>query len=347
MIATAEQEVAALQTRFLPDVKTRIRAAVPSSDSGFFKLLRYHLGWEDLQGNPANEDSGKALRPVLCLMACDLAGGDWRSALPAAAALELVHNFSLIHDDIQDGDTTRRGRPTLWSARGMPAAVAAGNAMRVIADQTLTTLTESGLPAEAAVSAAMELTQRYLEMIEGQYMDMSFEQAERVLVDEYMDMIGRKTGALIESAMYLGALVASGDPARARAFGDCGRKLGLAFQVRDDYLGVWGNPNATGKAVGADIRRKKKALPMVYMLEHATEEDLQWVTPALAEQEVSGENVDRMLALLDRLEARLYVQRVAESQAEDALGAVTTLGLPEAAYAKLEAMAGFFVTRQK
>ena len=347
MIATAEQEVAALQSRFLPDVKSCIRMAVPTSDSGFFKLLRYHLGWEDAKGNPADDDSGKALRPVLCLMACDLAGGDWHSALPAAAALELVHNFSLIHDDIQDGDTTRRGRPTLWSVRGKPAAVSAGNAMRVVADRMLGTLAQGGLPASTAVTASVELTQRYLEMIEGQYLDMSFEQAERVTVDQYLDMIGRKTGALIESAMFLGALVASDEEARARAFGACGRKLGLAFQVRDDYLGVWGDPSETGKAVGADIRRKKKALPMVYMLERAQPEELRWIAPALAEEEVDEGNVARMLALLDRLDGRRYVQSVAEAQANEALTAVRTLGLPTEARSKLEAMAAFFVTRQR
>ncbi|MEX2598559.1 MAG: polyprenyl synthetase family protein [Dehalococcoidia bacterium] len=347
MIATAEQEVSSLQARFLPEVRECLRSVVPDSDSGFFGLLRFHLGWEDAAGNPANEDSGKSLRPVLCLAACDMAGGDWQAAMPAAAALELVHNFSLIHDDIQDGDTTRRGRATLWTVRGIPAAVAAGNAMRVVADQTLAALADTGMRPSLAVLASVELTHRYLEMIEGQYMDMSFEQAEHVTVDEYLDMIGRKTGALIESALFLGALAGSGDPDAARSFGRCGRKLGLAFQVRDDYLGVWGNPKATGKAVGADIRRKKKALPVLYMLEQATPADMQWITPALSEPEVSEANVERVLDLLDRLDARKYVQSVAEAQAEEALAAVSELSLPPGAEQKLNAMAKFFVTRQK
>ncbi len=347
MIATAEQEVAALQARYLPAVKASIRDAVPDSDSGFFKLLRYHLGWEDADGRPADEDSGKALRPLLCLMACELAGGDWRTALPAAAALELVHNFSLIHDDIQDGDTTRRGRATLWSVRGIPEAVAAGNAMRSVADRVFSGLAVGPTPPHVAAFASMRLTQGYLEMIEGQYLDISFEQAERVSVDDYLDMISRKTGALIESAMFLGALIATGNERAATAFGACGRKLGLAFQIRDDYLGVWGDPQSTGKAVGADIRRKKKALPMVYMLQHAAADNRAWVNAAMAVTEVAVADVERMLALLEKLDARQYVQQVAESHAADAVTTLEQLGLAQEACQKLRSVAEFFVTRQK
>jgi len=345
--ATAEQEVSALAQRYLTDVKARLRASVPDSPSGYFDILRYHLGWQDRDGGPVDEDSGKGLRPILCLASCELAGGDWHRALPAAAALELVHNFSLLHDDIQDEDTTRRGRATAWTVFGTHQAIAAGNGMRVVADQTLLALADAGLSPETITAASVELTQRYLEMIEGQYLDMSFERADNVTSDEYLDMVARKTGALIEAAMYLGALVATNDNAAAQAFGACGRQLGLAFQVRDDLLGIWGDPNATGKPVGSDIRRKKKSMPVVFLFQSASAEDRRWLDGAYAADEVGGEEVERVLEMLDRLDARAYVQQTAERQASDAVSAIDGLGLPSNARRTLEAMAQYFVTRNK
>ena len=346
MTATPEQQVAALQEQYLPDVHAWLRDALADSASGINQLLRYHMGWEDAEGVPTPSDGGKALRPVLCLTACELAGGDWRRALPAAAALELVHNFSLVHDDIQDGDVLRRGRETLWSVWGVPAALSGGNAMRVIADRTLAKLETSGLPPAAVMRASAELNRRYLEMIEGQYLDMSFEQRPQVTVAEYLDMIGRKTGALFESAMFLGALMATDDVGRAHAFGACGRHMGIAFQVRDDYLGVWGDPGKTLKPL-TDIQRKKKSLPMVYMLEAATREDRAWLARAYAGDEVSNENLERILLLLDRLGARSYVTRTAKACASEARSLAGSLGLPAGGRRTLEAIATYCVQRDR
>ncbi len=344
MTATPEQQVAALQAQYLPDLQAWLRDALAGSASGIDHLLRYHMGWEDAEGVPTPSDGGKALRPVLCLTACELAGGDWHRALPAAAALELVHSFSLVHDDIQDGDVLRRGRETLWSVWGVPAALSGGNAMRVIADRTLAKLEGSGLPPAAVMRASAELNHRYLEMIEGQYLDMSFEQRPRITVTEYLDMIGRKTGALFESAMFLGALVANADPDQARAFGACGRRIGIAFQVRDDYLGVWGNPAETLKPL-TDIQRKKKSLPMVYMLEAATREDRAWLAGAYAGDEVSSEDLERILLLLDRLGAQEYVTRTAEACASEARSLAGSLGLPKKGQRTLEAITAYCIQR--
>lgn len=347
MLATAEQEVAALQKRYLSSAKGSIRQAVDSQATALTDILRYHLGWQDRNGNPSDEDAGKGLRPVLCLTACELAGGDWHRALPAAAALELIHNFSLVHDDVQDGDETRRGRATVWSIWGIPTAISAGNAMRVVADHALLGLRGTGVSAEVACSAAAELTVRYLEMIEGQYLDMDFEHRGGVSVDEYLDMVGRKTGALIESAMYMGALIATGERTAAERFGRCGRLLGLAFQARDDFLGVWGDPAATGKAVGADIRRKKKSLPVLHLFDTVSDADAAWLRRAYQPEEVAGDDVERVMALMDSAGTPAYVQEVAEAKAAEGVLAVRPLGLAAEATRKLEAMAEFFVTRIK
>ena len=344
--ATAEQEVAALQARFLPDVQFWLRDAIPSSEQGLSRLLRYHLGWEDADGIAGPSGGGKALRPVLCLTACELTGGDWHRALPAAAALELVHNFSLIHDDILDGDVLRRGRETVWKVWGVPAALAAGNTMRVIADRTLARLEDVGVPGACAAKASAELTRGYLEMLEGQHLDVALELRSDVTVAEYLDMICRKTGALFATAMFFGALVATDDAETARAFGACGRLMGMAFQVRDDYLGVWGDPHAMLKPA-ADIKRKKKSLPIVYMLEHASDDDRAWLDEAYADDQISGPNVERIRELLEQLNARQYVQRTARATASDAIASGTGLCLTHEQHRVLQEIALYFVTREK
>ena len=343
MEPNAEQRITELAKRFLPDVERHLREAVEAGGE-LAPMLRYHMGWETLEGTPTR-GGGKALRPILCLAACEMSGGDWRNALPAAAALELIHNFSLVHDDIQDGDETRRGTPTLWHIWGVPTALTAGNTMRVIADRTAEALSAGGAPPDVAQGAAAELTRRYLEMIEGQYLDLSFETAEHVTVADYLDMIGRKTGALLESAMHMGALVATGDSATAQGFGECGMRLGVAFQVRDDYLGVWGNPAFTGKAVGADIRRKKKSLPAVYLFDNAPDEERPWLEETYRAEEIEGERLDGVMAMLERLGGDAYVQRIAEEQARQAIAAVDALAIAEESKQLLRAVAEFFATR--
>ena len=345
MTDDSERQVGELAARYMPETRARIEAAVART-GGLAPLLRYHLGWRTADGASAN-GGGKALRPVLCLAACEMAGGDWRDALPAAASLELVHNFSLAHDDIQDGDETRRGRATLWRLHGVPTALTAGNAMLAAADRAMLDPPERGPKASAALAAAAELTAKRLEMIEGQYMDMAFEADERVSVAAYLDMIGRKTGALIESAMRMGALAAGADRETAIAFGRCGRRLGVAFQVRDDYLGVWGDPAATGKAVGADIRRKKKSLPAVYLFDNALPSDRAWLEETYRAGEIAGDRLEGVMALLDRLGASAYVRRVAEEQAEEAVAAVGALAIPDDAKRLLRAVARYFATRDR
>ena len=168
-----------------------------------------------------------------------------------------------------------------------------------------------------------------------------------VTVDHYLDMIGRKTGALIQSAMYMGALVATADREVARAFGSCGRKLGLAFQIRDDYLGVWGRPAATGKAVGSDIRRKKKSMPVVHLFQSVSGTERAWLDAAYARDEVAADDVERVLELLERAGTPAYVERSAREQADAARADVRELGLPADAARTLEAMAEFFVSRER
>jgi geranylgeranyl diphosphate synthase, type I len=345
---TAEREVTELQRKYLAAVNSELRSVISPAPDGPYPLLRYHLGWEEANGTAREEGGGKALRPVLCLTAAEVAGGDWHQALAAAASLELIHNFSLIHDDIQDGDVERRHRSTVWSLWDIPRAMTAGNAMRVVADRTLAMLSNAGLPDACVVDASLVLTERYLEMIEGQYQDISFEDADGVTPEQYLEMVGRKTGALIDASMYLGALIATQDAAQAASFGRSGRRLGLAFQIRDDILGIWGDPAETGKAIGADIRRRKKSLPVVYLLQKAKGRDKKWLQGLYdADHEMTDTDVEGVLEVMERVGAMEYCQQMAEDQSRQGEAATKGLPLTSAARDTLHALGEYFVTREK
>jgi geranylgeranyl diphosphate synthase type I len=306
------------------------------------RMLRYHMGWTDAEGRelPAESASGgKALRPTLCLLACEAAGGDWRDALPAAAALELVHNFSLVHDDIQDRDVERRHRATVWSVWGEAQAINAGDALLILGRLALLRLAE-GLPAARVAEAARVLDERTLEIVEGQALDLSFE--ERLDVDEhaYIEMIEKKTGALFDCALRLGALVGSEDAAVAEGLGECGRWLGVAFQVRDDALGIWGAESKTGKPPAQDVRNRKKSLPAVYALARSEELRGVYARPRLSEADVS-----LVLRALDGVDAAGYCRKVAQEYRGRALARLEALPLAEGPAGELRQVADFLLDR--
>jgi len=304
------------------------------------RMLRYHLGWADAEGRPLRGDGGKALRPTLCLLACEAAGGDWRAALPAAAALELVHNFSLVHDDIQDRDLERRHRPTVWSVWGEPQAINAGDALLILGRLALLRLADSGLPADRVAAAARVLDERTLEIVEGQALDISFEERLDVDEDAYLEMIEKKTGALFDCALRLGALAASDEAEIVEGLGACGRWLGVAFQVRDDALGIWGAESKTGKPPAQDVRNRKKSLPAVYALARSEELRRLYAQPRLSEADVS-----LVLRALDDVGAAAYCRTLAEEYHDRALAQLEPLPLAPAPAAELRQVADFLLER--
>jgi geranylgeranyl diphosphate synthase type I len=304
------------------------------------RMLRYHMGWTDAEGRSLRGDGGKALRPTLCLLACEAAGGDWRDALPAAAALELVHNFSLVHDDIQDRDRERRHRPTVWSVWGEAQAINAGDALLILGRLALLRLADRGLPAPRVAEAARVLDERTLEIVEGQALDLSFEERLDVDEDAYLEMIEKKTGALFDCALRLGALVGSDDAATAEGLGECGRWLGVAFQVRDDALGIWGAESKTGKPPAQDVRNRKKSLPAVYALARSQELRRVYSRPSLSEADVS-----LVLRELDAVGAAGYCRRAAEEYRGRALAKLDSLPLKEGPADELRRIADFLLER--
>jgi len=226
----------------------------------FHEMLTYHMGWTGEGAGP--EATGKRIRPLMVLLCTAACGEDWQSALPAAAAVELVHNFSLVHDDIQDNSEKRRGRPTTWVKWGMPMAINAGDALFVISNQAIVDLKEN-YPAEVVVQAAEILHNTCLELTRGQFLDMSYEERTDLGVEDYWPMVAGKTAALLSAGCHIGALLGRADDSKQEAYRSFGHYLGLAFQVQDDILGVWGDEALTGKSAASDLIEGKKSLPVL------------------------------------------------------------------------------------
>ena len=342
-------EFPAMFTRYKGWVEQELSRSVPDSgDCGLYVLLKYHLGWVDQEGIRAETpvSQGKALRPVLCLFACEALSQEAAKALSAAAALELIHNFSLIHDDIQDHDRERRHQPTVWHVWGVPRALVAGSALQSTGDLALLNTAQREAPPETVLKVSHLLTTSYLEMIEGQCLDLAFEARTAITTEEYLHMIACKTGALIRSGLEIGALLATDDPAAVQAFSSFGSCLGRAFQIRDDFLGIWGDETLTGKAKANDIRRRKKSFPVVFALGQASGRARNDLLRIYGQQELDEEDVQRVLAVLDEVGAPEQCQMLTEAGAEGALRALEEVQLPSWARDEAEALVDFLARRE-
>ncbi|MER5210892.1 family 2 encapsulin nanocompartment cargo protein polyprenyl transferase [Streptomyces sp. NPDC002838] len=250
-------------------VDPELRSALESLPGSMRRIALYHFGWEHADGTPATGNAGKAIRPALVLTAAAALGGQRAraAAVRAAAAVELVHNFTLLHDDVMDRDTTRRHRPTAWTVFGDADAILAGDALQALA---LRLLAEDPHPASSR--AAARLAACVVELCAGQHADTAMElcRPDEVTLDEALAMAEAKTGALLGCACALGALYAGAPEEDVEALDAFGREAGLAFQLIDDVIGIWGDPRSTGKPAGADLAARKKSLPVVAALASGT-----------------------------------------------------------------------------
>lgn len=288
----------------LPDIEAELQRQISRLDQPrtkpFHEMLTYHMGWTGEGAGP--EATGKRIRPLLVLLTCLASSGvegkdeTWQSALPAAAAVELVHNFSLVHDDIQDNSPKRRGRDTTWVKWGAPMAINAGDALFVMSNQAIIDLKDK-YPSEVVVRAAEILHNTCLDLTCGQFLDMSYEERKDLGVEDYWPMISGKTAALLSACCQIGALLGGADEELQGSYRSFGHYLGLAFQVQDDILGIWGDEKVTGKSVASDLVEGKNSLPVLAGLRKKGRFAERWSQGPIKQAEV--EEVARLLASED------------------------------------------------
>jgi geranylgeranyl diphosphate synthase type I len=329
--------------RHQAEIDQEMRSVLNERRSPLYDMMRYHFGWIDENGCPQWGSGGKAVRPTLCLLACTALGGRHRRALPAAAAIEFVHNYSLIHDDIQDDDRERRHRATVWSVWGKPQAINAGTGMRMLANSALRRL---DIPLSLQAHLHYLLDEATIRLIEGQYLDISYEGRFDITVADYVDMVGGKTAALFACALEIGSAMASEDAMDAKAFHEFGWNLGMAFQVRDDMLGIWGRAEETGKPSCNDLRRRKKTLPVVHALERATGLQREELLRYYGRPGADDESVNRVLEVLEVVGAFDESRRLAQSYIDTAKHAIASLSLEPSAARDIGEVVEFLETRR-
>lgn len=299
----------------LPPIELELQRQVSRVDAPrtkpFHDMLTYHMGWTGEGARP--EAAGKRIRPILVLLTAASCGSDWESALPAAAAVELVHNFSLVHDDIQDNSPTRRGRDTAWVKWGAPMAINVGDALFVISSQAIMDL-KKDFPVGTVLQAAEILHNTCLDLTRGQYLDMSYEGRKDLGTEDYWPMISGKTGALISACCHIGALLGGADESLQEAYRSYGQYLGLAFQVQDDILGIWGDEQVTGKSVASDLVEGKNSFPVLAGLDKKGKFAERW-----AKDFIQPSEVDEFARILASEGGLLAAQEAAKQMTDFAL----------------------------
>ena len=311
-----------------------------------YGMMQYHLGWLDRNLQLHQGRLGKRLRPVLCLLACQACGGDWRRALPAACAIELLHNFTLIHDDIEDNSALRHERATVWNVWGLAQGVNTGDAMWSLSRLSVLSLSAEGYDAATVLDVARLLEETSLALCEGQYLDIAFETRQDVTLDEYLRMIEGKTAALLSAALRVGALLGGASDEQLAAWGQVGRQLGLAFQIIDDILGIWGDPSVTGKSAASDILEAKKTLPILQALAWEAQQPTRPLSALYAGGALDERQVPLVLECLEQADSLAYAQQQAARHHEAMRQALATIDGSEPAMTTLRALTASLLERR-
>jgi geranylgeranyl diphosphate synthase, type I len=316
-------------------------AALNRLSPGVRRVAAYHYGLADADGNPVREGSGKALRPALALLSARAAGAVPERGVTPAVAVELVHNFSLLHDDIMDGDTERRHRPTAWTVFGVGAAILAGDALLALAnDLLLEDMAPGGPWAARCLSTAVQ------RLIAGQGEDLAFEKRADVTLAECLQMAGDKTAALMACACTIGAVHVGAAPEMAMGLAEFGGHVGLAFQLTDDLLGIWGAPEVTGKPVRADLRSRKKSLPVVAALTSETPQGKELAEILSSDSELSEDDLVHAAGLIVGAGGKQWAEQEADSRLAAAAASLDGVGIPADVRAEFMAIAEFITARQ-
>jgi geranylgeranyl diphosphate synthase type I len=304
--------------QYLPAIEHELQNAIKQIDGHRYDelhhMMAYHMGWDD-EGTGEGA-GGKRIRPLLVLLTTAAAGGKWESALPAAAAIELIHNFSLLHDDIEDNSPLRRGRQTIWVKWGIPQAINTGDAMFSLAHMAMLRL-EATTSVSIALKAVKIIQNACLLLTKGQFLDISYEGRGDLTIEDYWPMITGKTAALIATCTEIGALIADADEKTCSHYQVFGQNLGLAFQALDDLLGIWGDAAKIGKSNASDLVTGKKSLPVLYGLAQKGIFSARW-----REGPIDPDEVIDLARQLETEGAKDYTQQIADQLTSAALEAL-------------------------
>jgi geranylgeranyl diphosphate synthase type I len=323
-----------------PAIEAELRRMVDTlsldKNQALYDMIAYHFGWE----GAGPEAQGKRVRPLLVLLSAAAAGGNWQTALPAAVSVELIHNFSLIHDDIQDQSLVRRGRPTLWVKWGIAQAINTGDLLFTLAQLSMLEL-RCKISAQLALEALATLQTACVQLTRGQYLDLYYETQQTIPLEAYWTMVGGKTAALLGCCSELGALVAGRSGKERAAFQRFGYALGLAFQVWDDWLGIWGDAEQTGKSTESDLVTGKKTLPVLYGLQQNRRFARRW-----RQGTITTEEVPEMAQCLIDEGAQAYVEETAEKLMLEALQTLDSVDSEGASVLALKELVDHLLQRQ-
>jgi geranylgeranyl diphosphate synthase type I len=314
-----------LQQTMLSAIETELKNQVARLDQShtkeFHEMLTYHMGWTG-EGAGANA-TGKRIRPLITLLSVASINSNeqnnkskevnWLHAISAASAIELIHNFSLVHDDIQDNSELRRGRKTVWTKWGQPMAINAGDALFVIAYQSILDLSKH-YPSDIVVQASQILSEVCLKLTQGQYLDMAYENRHDLSIEDYWHVIGGKTASLLSACTHIGSILGYAKPEIVEAYRLFGYHVGLAFQVQDDVLGIWGDEVITGKSAASDLVEGKNSLPVLFALEKNGEFAKRW-----KQSPIKPEEVNEIANLLEKEGAKEYAEKISAEQTQKAM----------------------------
>ncbi len=327
-------------------IEDELRSIVGHKPLALYDMLQYHLGWQDMTGHSIKSYHGKLIRPILCLLCYQATGGELlEEVLPAAASLELIHNFSLIHDDIQDNSHSRRQRPTVWTIWGQPQAINAGDAMFTMSYLALLRLHDNNINDTKVIRSLRLLSEVCLNLCEGQYLDMVYESNCNISIENYLSMIMKKTAGLIATSTALGACLGTENEELVDRFYEFGRDLGMAYQIADDILGIWGIEEKIGKPVKSDILQKKKTLPVVYSLNNSTGKDRQELEQFYSQKITEDQDVRKIAEIINRVGAKTYSQKLEQQYYKKALTKLENIEIEVTRRDELLNMVHFLVKR--
>jgi geranylgeranyl diphosphate synthase type I len=326
-------------------VSDSIESYLDGRDGKLYEMINYHLGFDGK--GPDRSLQGKAIRSSLALYTTEALGGKPEDAMPAAVSLELIHNFSLVHDDIQDDDRTRRGRPTVQHRWGPDQAINAGDGIKDLSLLALTELSPNG-NSERTLEAVEALGNYSLRMIQGQVMDLDYMERQDVSIDSYLEMIRAKTCALLEGAFHIGGIYSAVDENEIDKLVSFGRLLGYVYQIRDDWLGIWGEPEESGKSVVSDIQERKRSFPVVYAMQEGQGSDLRRLKELYyRDAKLGSDEIEEVREILESIGSREKTKERAEKYWKDAERQLGETEMADWAKTDLEEFGSFLLTRKK